>query len=231
MGYMPESTERVISEDEREELKALLTDPERRTAPAGRTPKYLLSGIARCGRCGGVMVRAVGRMTVQANGNTKRQPPSYVCSECHRVRRKQADVDALVEGIVVGRLAMPDAVGLFPQGDPAALHEALQAVRTVDSRLANAADLYASGAIDGAQLSRISEGLRAARIQAQAEVTAALPSAVPPELLGGLAAEVWPTLPMDTKRPILDTLVSVTIMPSGSGKSFNPDSVVVAWRS
>ncbi|KAF2413870.1 hypothetical protein B1729_07755, partial [Microbacterium sp. B35-04] len=184
VGRTPDDAPRVIDEDTHERLKALLTDPVRKTAPAGRAPKYLLGGIARCGRCGGVMVRAVGRMTRQANGTSKRQPPSYVCSECYRVRRKQDLVDALVEGIVVGRLKMPDAAQLFNTGDPAALEQARATLAATDARLDNAADLYATGGIDAGQLARITERLRAERAQATAAVDAATPAAVPAELIG-----------------------------------------------
>jgi len=63
VGRAPADSPRVIDEDTHERIKAVLTDPLRRTAPHGRAPKYLLGGIARCGRCGGVMARAVGRTT------------------------------------------------------------------------------------------------------------------------------------------------------------------------
>lgn len=244
VGRTPEDSPRIIDEDTHERLKALLNDPVRRTSPAGRTPKYLLGGIARCGRqtgalddagepvlCGGVVVRAVGRKTRQSNGNFKRQPPSYVCSECYRVRRKQSDVDAVVEGIVVGRLQMPDAAQLFATGDPAALEQARADVASVDARLANAADLFASGSIDGAQLARISERLRIERERATAAVAAALPASFPADLIGANARQVWDGLEMDVKRAVLDTLVAVTILPSGSGKPFDPDAVQVVWRS
>jgi DNA invertase Pin-like site-specific DNA recombinase len=231
VGSVPEDSPRVIDVDTHERLKATLTDPLRRTAPVGRAPKYLLGGIARCGRCGGVMRRAVGRMTTTKAGGAKRQPPSYVCGECYRVRRKQADVDALVEGIVVGRLQMPDAAQLFTQGDPAALQLARDTIDAIDARLANAADLFAAGDIDAAQLARITERLRADRAQAVADVEAALPAAVPAELVGGAAAEAWAALSMDSKRAVLDALVTVTILPSGSGKAFDPDTVRITWRS
>ncbi|NJI61146.1 recombinase family protein [Microbacterium oxydans] len=243
VGRSPAIAPRVIDEDTHERLKAVLTDPLRRTSPAGRAPKYLLGGIARCGRltgaldeagepveCGGVMVRAVGRKTPQPNG-TKRQPPSYVCSECYRVRRKQDLVDALVEGIVVGRLQMPDAALLFIQGDPAALQEARDTIEALDARLANAADMFAAGDIDAAQLTRITERLRADRVQAAAALDAALPPAVPADLIGPNARQVWDGLSMDVKRAVLDTLVTVTILPSGSGKAFDPDTVRVTWKS
>lgn len=231
VGRAPESAARVFGEDTHERIKAVLTDPNRRTGTPGRAPKYLLGGIARCGRCGGVMGRAVGRMTTTKKGGSKRQPPSYVCKECFRVRRKQTDVDALVEGIIIGRLQMPDAAQLFSSGDAAALQESRATIEAVDARLANAADMFASGDIDAAQLTRITERLRGDRAQAAAALDAALPAALPAELLGGHAAEVWEALSMDSKRAVLKSLVTVTVMPSGSGKAFEPSTVQVSWRS
>jgi hypothetical protein len=231
VGRAPASAARVFDEDTHERIKALLTDPSRRTGTPGRAPKYLLGGIARCGRCGGVMGRAVGRMSRQANGSVKRQPPSYVCKECFRVRRKQSDVDSVVEGTVLRRLQMPDAAHLLGQGDPAALQDARDSIEALDARLANAADMFATGDIDAGQLARISERLRADRVNAAAAVEAALPAAVPAELLSGDAENVWARLSMDTKRAILSALVTVTIMPSGSGKNFDPDTVRIEWNS
>lgn len=230
VGHSPDDSPRVISEDTHERIKAVLTDPSRRSGTPGRAPKYLLGGIARCGLCGGIVARAVGRNQRQANGNIKRQPPSYVCTECHRVRRKQSDVDALVEGIVVGRLQMPDAAQFFAQGDPALLTDAQKRAEAVASRLINAADLYAAGSIDGAQLARITEGLRTERDAAEAAVQASMPPAIPAELLGVYAAQVWARMDVDTKRAVLRLLVTVTIMPSGSGKAFDPESVRITWN-
>lgn len=231
VGRSPADSPHVIDEDTHERLKAVLTDPARRTSPVGRAPKYLLGGVARCGQCGGVMVRAVGRKATAKSGSSKRQPPSYVCSECYRVRRKQDLVDALVEGIVVGRLQMPDAAQLFAQGDPAAVQVARDTIEALDARLANAADMFAMGDIDGAQLTRITERLRADRVQAAIALDAALPAAVPTELISSNARQVWDGLSMDVKRTVLAALVTVTILPSGSGKAFDPDTVRVTWKS
>ena len=143
----------------------------------------------------------------------------------------QTDVDALVEGIVVGRLQMPDAAQLFATGDPAALQEARDTIKAIDARLANTADMFATGDIDAVQLTRITERLRADRAQAAAAVEAALPAAVPAELMSGQAAEAWAALSMDSKRAVLASLVTVTILPSGSGKAFDPDTVQVVWKS
>lgn len=231
LGHTPTDAPRVIDDDLHERLKAVLTDPRRRSGSPGRAPKYLLGGIARCGRCGGTMARAIGKMQRQANGNVKRQPPSYVCSECYRVRRKQAEVDALVEGVLVGRLQMPDAAQLFAQGDPAALEEAHRTIAAINARLENTADMFARRTIEAPQLERITELLLAERAVAITAVEAALPAAIPAELMSSAAAEVWSTLSMDTKRTILKALVTVTIMPSGSGKAFDPATVQITWHS
>ena len=231
LGDTPTDAPRVIDDDLHERLKAVLNDPSRRSGSPGRAPKYLLGGIALCGRCGGTMARAIGKMQRQADGTVKRQPPSYVCSECYRVRRKQADVDSLVERTLVGKLQSPEAAQLFARGDPAALQAAHDTIAAVDARLSNAADLYAAGEIEARQLVRISDQLRADRARAVTAVEAALPPAIPAELIGGAAARVWSTLSMDSKRSILRLLATVTIMPSGSGTRFDPWKVVVAFHN
>lgn len=221
--------EPIISQDEHARIVALLNDPSRKRQYAGRAPKYLLAGIARCGKCGAKMKRAPGRMTTTMSGK-KRQPPSYSCLECYGVRRIQDLVDQLVVDHVVGRLQMPDASQLLAQGDPAALQAARDSIEATDARLANAADMYAAGDIDAAQLARITERLRGVRAQAAADMEAALPAAVPADLVGSNARQVWDGLSMDSKRAVLTTLVTVTILPSGSGRPFDPDTVQVRWR-
>lgn len=91
--------------------------------------------------------------------------------------------------------------------------------------------MYAMGDIDAAQLTRITERLRSDRAQAAAALDAARPPAVPAELMGTEARQVWDELSMDVKRAVLDTLVTVTILPCGSGKTLDPDTVCVTWKS
>jgi len=137
----------------------------------------------------------------------------------------------LVEGRVLGRLQMPDAAQLFTAGNPAALQDARDTIEAIDARLVNAADMFATGDIDAVQLTRITERLRGDRAQAATALDAALPAAVPANLIGPDARLVWEGLSMDVKRAVLDTLVTVTIMPSGSGKTFDPDTVRIGWKT
>jgi len=230
VGRAPVDAPRVIDEDTHERLRAVLNDPRRRTSPVGRSPKYLLGGIARCGKCGGVVVRLVGRMTRTSTG-TKRQPPAYACSECHGVRRKQDLVDAVVEGIVVRRLEQPDALDLFSRGDESAVADSRAALEAIDARLSNAADAYAAGALELDQLTRITAQLRADRGVHVKLLERSMPSAVPVDLAGDRAAERWAAMSMDAKRALLQMLVRVTILPSGPGRDFDPELVRIDWLS
>ena len=230
VGEMHPDVPRILSVDDHERLRAVLNDPRRRTSPVGRSPKYLLGGIARCGKCGGVMVRLVGRMTRTQSGS-KRQPPAYACSECHGVRRKQDLVDAVVEGIIVKRLEQPDALDLFARGDEGAASQARAALEAIDARLSNAADAYAAGALELDQLTRITTQLRSDREAHARALERSMPAAVPPDLAGPQAAKRWAALSMDAKRAVLQMLVRVTILPSGPGRDFNPELVRVDWLS
>jgi hypothetical protein len=108
------TSEAIIDKGTYERLIELLTDPSRRSNNVGPGFKYLLSGLAVCGRCGGQMRRQMGRTAgYLADGTPKRQPASYACAECFRVRRQQEPVDALVTEVLIARLSAPDAAGLF----------------------------------------------------------------------------------------------------------------------
>ena len=66
--------EALIDRDTYDRVVAILSDPTRRTSPASSGIKYLLSGIARCGLCGGPMrVLVVGK-----DGRTPRARPRSV---------------------------------------------------------------------------------------------------------------------------------------------------------
>ena len=76
----------------------LLTDPSRRIRWSGR--KRLLTGIARCGKCGA----AVGTGAKARAGRVV-----YTCKHCHGISRLQAEVDNWVSWRVANALAQPDA--------------------------------------------------------------------------------------------------------------------------
>jgi hypothetical protein len=222
----------ILAEDTYTQLVALLTDPARRDNQEGPTPKYLLSGIAVCGRCGGRMRRTVGRYVEdKTTGSTKRQPSAYQCGSCYRVRRQQDLVDSAVVGAIVGRLAAPDAAELFAAGDSEVADHCRREIASIDAKLEITADQFASDEITADQLRRISTRLREQRKDAERRLEAAKPRTVLTELAGADALDRWEEIPLGAKREAVDLLLTVTIMPAGIGKRFDPELVVIDWKT
>lgn len=215
----------ILSDDEFDRLVALLRDPARRTT-RGNEVKHLLSGIARCGLpgCEGTM-----RVTNARQHEGRVAPTSYNCRACNRLRRKKADVDELVEGVVVARLSQPDGPDLLA-GDPQLLREAEDQVAAIQARLTVAADSFADGAITGDQLQRITAKLRPQLDQARAAVRAASAAPGLDDFGRGDVAEAWQRADLEVKRAIIEALMTVTLMPTGSGGRFDPSAIEIAWR-
>lgn len=224
----------ILDMDTFEAVRDILTDPSRKQNHAGPTVKYLLGGIAVCGRCGGPMRRVMGRMTTnKSTGAVKRQPPAYQCSACFRVRRKQSDVDAKVEGVMIGILSRPEMLAeLAPKADRGEDVKRLRAERDrIDVKLNEAADQFAADELTGEQLKRITAGLRERRVDVERHLKAVEPQSVLHTLTGADAAAKWKSAPLEAKREAIAMLATVTILPSGPGRAFDPDDVRISWRT
>ena len=213
-------------QDSHVRLVAVLTDPARRTSPASSAVRHLLSGLARCGVCGGPM-RAL-------SGGRQGRQPTYVCEKGYHVRRSQAAVDDLVTAVVVARLAQPDAATAFATADDGAAQEAADKAAAVRARLDAAADAYAQGSIDGLQLTRISARLRPELEQA---TQLARNASAAPDLLDLASPDIadrWQALPLARKRAAIDLLLTIEVLPSttrgGANRAFDADSLRLTWK-
>jgi DNA invertase Pin-like site-specific DNA recombinase len=154
-----------------EQARAVLTDPARKTSTSSAAV-HLLSGIARCGICGGPMRASLNRTV-----------PSYRCADKACVSRNRRDVDELVTGVVLARLARPDLAGLLAPADDST-RQAVAEVAELRARLDHAADDYADGTLDREQFHRITERLRPRLEQAQARVRTVDSTPLLAELVG-----------------------------------------------
>lgn len=220
----------VISEDVWRAICVVLTDGNRRTSP-GNTPRWLGSLIYLCGVC------ADGITTVTvAGGRDYKQ--TYRCKASTHLRRVAPPVDDFVARVIVARLGRPDAVALLPSRaanapDVAALRTEAASLR---ERLDEQARLHARLLIDTRQLEAGSRELRGRmeEIEGQLQVTAVTSP------LAGIAgrpdaAEIWANLGIGTRREIVKTLVTVTLLPMKNtgrlrGPQFDPLSVAIEWR-
>lgn len=226
---LPMRAEPIITQDEWERLVALLTDARRKTnKPGARRHLLSHSRVGRCGVCGSLLRAQTKR------GQRGEPQVLYICADKGCVGRKQAYVDALVVGAVVGRLARPDARDLLAV-DNSQAREALDRAQAVRAKLELAADKFADGEITVDQLARITARLRPQLEQADKEVAAARPDA-PVELLGQLAGDLaperWAGLTVAQQVRVLDVLLqTVKILPTTHrGPGFDPESVELVWR-
>jgi site-specific DNA recombinase len=234
----------IITEDQHHAVVALLRDPSRRTTTGNRAA-YLLSGLAKCGVCGGSITSCGVTQSVSAKGvkSTKRRV-LYRCRSraCAAVARDWAD-EWVVEHLIA-RLSREDAADLLvdeERPDSTALADEAHAIRL---RLDEAAAAFARQAIDARQLEIITADLngRQEEIREAQQHTSRAP--ILRELVeagAGLAdadareaavLAVWKRMTLERHRAVLQCLVDVTVNPGGGGrKSFDPNKVEVAPKA
>lgn len=221
----------ILPEDTWRAVVGVLADPDRRTSP-GTVPSWRLSGIAACGVCGaGVHATRVGK----AGAVT-----AYRCKASAHLTRNAAEVDRMVDAVMIARLSRKDALKLLntrPRKDNAKLYNEQKALRT---RLDQLAEQFADGAIDARQLKAGTE-----RITSKlAEVNDAIAYSARGSILSGVVdaedvAAAWMALPMDRKRTIIAAFLTVQIKRSGRGRPagwkkgesyFDPTTVSIEWK-
>lgn len=219
----------IVSEGDQDRVAALLRDPTRRTS-RGTELQHMMSGILRCGVCGGRCRTLTGARFRRADGTEGRRPHAYGCQECFRVRRVAHLVDAVVEAVVLGRLERPDGPRLFAV-DEGAVAEARGERDALTARLDLAADEYAEGRITAEQLARITARLRDRIEAAEATMREAGASPTLSEFATVPPAEAWERATAEQRREVVDALMTVTLMPSAAGGRFSPESVRIEWKA
>jgi len=212
----------LIDEGTHAAIVAVLADPQRHSAGPAR--RYLLSGIARCGVCGG-KVFGVGE---------KAKGPLYRCETRLHINRRAGVVDELVGQAVVARLQREDAVDLL---STAADAEHVGGFRkrgdALRARLDDMAEAFAAGDIDRRQLAKGSATLRGQIEAVTSKLADQARTPVLAELLAAVDVPVaWEALPFERKRAVIETLLRIRLMPPGRGaRTFDPETVVMTWTT
>jgi site-specific DNA recombinase len=211
-------------------LMTLLADPARRKGPGNR-PKWLLSGIARCGQPG---CDQTMRMATQsaASYRTARPRKVYRCRSGGHLCRDIAAVDDFVSRLVVARLSAPDALDLLRQEDVdvAGLHEQARELRARQEALALEA---AHGRITPAQMTLINRTIADELEQVEAQIAGSARTNPLADLAGRPDVQGrWDALTLDRQRAVVDALMTITVLPvgRGAGRSFDPDGLRIEWR-
>ena len=223
-GLLPDETramwEPVLDEGTWRGVRAILTAPGRRIDPG---PVRLLTGIGVCGLCGA---------TVNGGARVRSKPaPTYRCSNVRHMDRLADPVDEFVVGVLLAWLAR-ERVTRQQSPQTAVLAREAEEIR---ARLAEAADLFADGAITGAQLARTTATLNARLASVEDRLTASLGSSALVDLplgLGELRAW-WVAADGESRRAVLRASgLQVTLVPPGRGaREFDPSTVRIGWRT
>lgn len=211
----------ILDAETYDRLRAKLTDPRRKSAPS-TSVKYLLSGIALCGRDG----CDLNPMLATTNGGERVHV--YRCRKCYATRQR-GRVDEVVMAALVARLSRPDAAALLsPEVDVTELRR--KAVELRDRRDGLAA-LLADGLLSPGAVREQAERLGGQLEDYERQIQAATGSS---PLVGVVGADdVGATLaglPLLQLREIVRTLFDVVILPAGKGVRFSFEQVDIRWR-
>lgn len=190
--------------------------------------KYLLTGLAICSKCGS---RLLSRPSY---GRQKTGPRSvhmtYACTQNWCVQRAQEPVDRLVVAVLLERLARPDAADLLRPAETAEPLE--EEARELRERWDGLAELLADGILRPTAVREQQAKLRTQLDSLQHRIDLARGGS---ELVAIVTADdvqaVWDRLSLPKRRALISTLMEVTIRPQAHTRIFDPEDVVIDWRT
>lgn len=215
----------IVDRDVYENVAAMLADPQRRIG-GRRGRKYLLSGLAICGKCG----KTLGSAMPSKRGQMAR----YHCKHCHGVARKIESVDKYVLDVVAERLSQPDAIDLLTKRDTlntAALRDRANALR---ARQQNLAVDYAEDRISRAAMLAGTESVNAQLAEIDVQVTDAAKARILRDVivpgdhdavLSRIASK-----DLDRQRAIVDVLLTITVLPGQARGELRRDLLPITWK-
>lgn len=228
----PGKWEPAVTETEWRGVCAIFSDPARRTSP-GAQVRWMGSGLYRCGVCGEAQMRVT-------YANTR---PVYRCKapgaggRGRHVTRAAPALDEYVSTIVVARLSMPDAREALTVSEPNA--DTLESVHrereALNARMDEAGRMYAAGEVTARQLAAITRELEPRLDELDAHLTV-LADRSPAASLASAddIVEAWLRADLDTRRAVLDALMTVTILPVGPSFRARPGEertdIDIQWK-
>jgi site-specific DNA recombinase len=210
----------LLSESDYLACRALLFAPERgHKRPVAL--KYLLSGIALCGACG-------GKYRVIKN----RGYYSYACHDNFCTAVRTVHLDEYVTEVVLTRLERQDFLDLIAARTQRAEGAAgKDEVSVLEERLEGFTDAAAAGHITPAALGRIEARLLAEIEAARERQQAARRPAILAAVTGPNIRARWERLEVGTRREVIDLLLSIKVNKTVRGSRFSPDRVDLQWKA
>jgi DNA invertase Pin-like site-specific DNA recombinase len=213
-------------------VKAILTDPSRTNGP-GRPPVSLLSGIVRCGACGGPL-RSGSHPTRGKiyKCQTGREQPDRPTTGRHSNRR-QAQLDPAINELVLGHLVKNAGKLTRPSAEPTG-----QVAKAIEdgARLRTKIEAYQGQAADfePADLAALLRKLRDQLNAVEKKIVKAAGNPATQKLLSSHDIPVaWAALTVEGKRSVIkENVEKIVVGPAipGRGANANPwHNVEIVW--
>jgi DNA invertase Pin-like site-specific DNA recombinase len=198
----------IVSEELYYGVAAILQSQQR--GPNSYTRKYLLTGLAICGKCH----KNVGSII-------QRGRASYACPHCHGITRSMADVDRFVRKVVCNRLTRDDAKDLCRRDDVdaeriAEVEERITALTKIRKSLREQARAAAKrgDALDVAECEDEIAATNKDIDELKASITAPARAEVLEDAIDADdPAQYFLAAPLDRQRAMINELGTITIMP------------------
>lgn len=210
--------EAIVDDATFDAVQAQLTDPRRITNRVGIDRKHLGSGLYRCGIC-------LGLLRSHSGGR-------YRCPVGGHITRMGASIDTFVTAVIRARLSRPDATDLLAEPDTEAARHLAAEISNRRARLVRIEADYDADLIDGRRYAIAMEKVRAELTTLETTRSRSVGGSAFAAVLGTAdPASAFDQAPLGTRRGILDTLATVTLLPAPRGHKFDPDTVRIEWRA
>lgn len=188
----------------------------------------LLTGVARCGKCGGKMhALHAGKSRPRKDGTRRRY---YECRDNFCCARDLDKLDAYVTVSLIEHIKRNDRMGVSHAGKDAPAAALWQRAEALRTQLDEAVEQFTSGGISASTLAKIESQLQPKIAEAEREarrLVVPLDIDVPTDVEGW-----WNRLEVDRRREVVGAFIAaVVVLPAKRGsRRFDPDAVRIEWR-
>ncbi len=219
----------IITEDEWRTVKAIVTNPARRSQTDSRV-RHLLAGLLRCGTCGAAM------KTSSRAGGAGESKFYYKCPTTGTGHAFQTaePVEHLITETVLARLSDASVLARLNGPDDQRVQQSLQSEASVlRGRMDEAAESFADGLITRKQLEAINARVGGRLDVIEQELASAARSSVVPVSAGRNLRGWWDDADIERRRAVINALLVPVVQPirKSAPRLFDPSRVRIEWKA
>lgn len=214
-----------------------LADPDRKRrrisadADISNKPKHLMSGVARCGKCGRPMYQ---RVFARDKRRGTAAAPVYACQQsgCQAIAVKAEALDEYVEDKIILWGSDPAVYAALAKAEDSTAASAARAdVARLEAELEETRQLFDEGEMSPVMAARKEKKLLAGLEDAEQRAREAVMPKALADNIGPQFAHRWVNvLDIHAKKQILRAVAGITVNRIGSGRYHRPVGERVTWR-